>query len=356
MSDVERWLAEKENEKGGDGGEGTSKVNESSSLEGTLNEMRDHGDARPYRRAGTLNGQVRDLTRFAIHHVIACFSPSRVHRASDQFIVRDPRTDELLNNRPLRSITKYTTGLCLPHFFLRLPPPKRISQPTIYPSLRHPSGTTTIMSAVPNGRLHISVRLGSSRPMRALTTPITLNNEPLWIGDARQWSALSTRIRCRPSCALPGTSSVCSCWSAAGADGIHVGNPSATACKRKVIECYCSPTPRKRYAVALGEPIKPRVSASPPPISVGDDDDGTITITTMVPTTRKKRISSAVRSTAQWDGTFLRSIQRVKGANCIGLGFGFGFGMGNGTGEDTDTSVDSALGTSATPQRTPKNC
>jgi hypothetical protein len=34
MSDVERWLVEKENEKGGDAGEGTSKV-ETSSLEGT---------------------------------------------------------------------------------------------------------------------------------------------------------------------------------------------------------------------------------------------------------------------------------------------------------------------------------
>ncbi|KAF8502701.1 hypothetical protein F5888DRAFT_1631802 [Russula emetica] len=41
MSDVERRLVEKENEKGGDGGEGTSKVNESSSLEGTVNEMQD---------------------------------------------------------------------------------------------------------------------------------------------------------------------------------------------------------------------------------------------------------------------------------------------------------------------------
>jgi hypothetical protein len=39
MSDVERWLVEKENEKGGGGGEDITKVNESSSLEGTVNEM-----------------------------------------------------------------------------------------------------------------------------------------------------------------------------------------------------------------------------------------------------------------------------------------------------------------------------
>jgi hypothetical protein len=45
MNDVERWLVdkekEKEKEKGGDRGEGTSKVIESPSLEGTVNEMRD---------------------------------------------------------------------------------------------------------------------------------------------------------------------------------------------------------------------------------------------------------------------------------------------------------------------------
>jgi hypothetical protein len=41
MSDVERWLVENENEKGGDGGEDTTKVNESSSLGGggAVNEM-----------------------------------------------------------------------------------------------------------------------------------------------------------------------------------------------------------------------------------------------------------------------------------------------------------------------------
>jgi hypothetical protein len=50
MSNAERWLVAKENKKGGDGGEGTSKANESSSLEGTVNEVRDKlGDARPYR-------------------------------------------------------------------------------------------------------------------------------------------------------------------------------------------------------------------------------------------------------------------------------------------------------------------
>jgi hypothetical protein len=47
--------------------------------------------------------KVRDLTRCAIHHSTTC---------SDQFILCDPRTDELLSNHLLPfSPTKYTTGL-----------------------------------------------------------------------------------------------------------------------------------------------------------------------------------------------------------------------------------------------------
>ena len=41
MGDVERWLVENENEMGGDGDERTPKVNESSPMEETVNEMRD---------------------------------------------------------------------------------------------------------------------------------------------------------------------------------------------------------------------------------------------------------------------------------------------------------------------------
>jgi hypothetical protein len=63
-------------------------------------------------RAGSQNGQAS--TRHAIHHAIACFSPSRVHRATGQFILSDPRTDKLFIYHPLLfTPTKYTTGLCL---------------------------------------------------------------------------------------------------------------------------------------------------------------------------------------------------------------------------------------------------
>ena len=53
---------------------------------------------------------------------------------------------------------------------------------------------------------------------------------------------LSTRIRCRPSCALPTTFS---------ADRMYVSSPSATAYTRKVVKYNCSPSPRKRYMVTL---------------------------------------------------------------------------------------------------------
>jgi len=100
-----------------------------------------------------------------------------------------------------------------------------------------------------------------------------------------------------------------------------------------------SPTPRKRYTVALGEPImKPRVSASPPPISVGEDDnddnDGT---------NDAEEEDSVDRTIGRSVGRHA-SAQYKKGqrSNGVGLGFGFGLRMGNGNGEDTDTSVDSA--------------
>jgi hypothetical protein len=117
MSDVER-LSEKENKKGG---EGTTKANESSSLDGIVNEMQD--------KLVDIQGRINELGR---------------------------------------EMAKFATSPGLPHVFLQRPPPTRIAQPTIYPFLCHPRRTTTIMSALPNGRLHISLGLRSRRPRRAL--------------------------------------------------------------------------------------------------------------------------------------------------------------------------------------------
>jgi hypothetical protein len=186
----------------------------------------------PYRPAGTRNGQVCDLAWYAIHHAIVCFSLSRVYRPSDQFILRDPCTDELLNNCPLPfSPTEYTTGLCLPHLFHGdLRGRESVSQPFIPPSAIR---AVQPRSRLPyNGRLHISLGLRSCRPRRALTTsiaPTTASNSGSACQRWRWRSALSTRIGCRPSCALHSSPSVCFCWCATSTDGIHVGVPSATA-------------------------------------------------------------------------------------------------------------------------------
>jgi hypothetical protein len=132
-----------------------------------------------------------------------------------------------------------TTGLCLLHPFLRRPPRTRIGQPTIYASLRHPRGATTITSAVPNRRLRISsgsVVAGQGALSPPQSPPTTSNS-----GSASPAGGVTGPVRSRPVSvaglpALPSTSSTCTCWSASGADGIHVGGPSATACARKVVE------------------------------------------------------------------------------------------------------------------------
>ena len=148
------------------------------------------------------NGHVRDLTRY----IYRVFQPKAVSTApwtNSSFVVRTQTNS---------SITVSALGLYLSHIFLQRPPPTRISQPTIYPFLCHPCRTTTITSAIPNGGLQISLRRRSRRPGHSLTTSIPANNEQLWIRvDCKCWRscrAVSTRIRCRSSCALPITTSI----------------------------------------------------------------------------------------------------------------------------------------------------
>ena len=157
MSDVERWLVEKVNIKGGDGSEGASKVNESSwrglSTKCEMNSSK--------RKAVSTRWDAR--WRSLRPHPV-CYPPR-------QRVLRRKRC-------PLA---------------LRLIHPSRSTHrriPTTYSFLHHLHRKPTITSAVRNGRLHISLR---------------------------------PRIRRLPACALPATSSLCSCWSAASADGRHLG-------------------------------------------------------------------------------------------------------------------------------------
>ena len=81
------------------------------------------------------------------------------------------------------------------------------------------------LTSAPDNQDHVcraqreTTHLRSCQPRRGLTTSLTAN-EYLWICVARRrWhSAVSTCIRCRPSCALPATTSMCrrsgreACW------------------------------------------------------------------------------------------------------------------------------------------------
>jgi hypothetical protein len=88
--------------------------------------------------------------------------------------------------------------------------------------------------------------------------------------------------------------------------------------------------------------MKPRVSASPPPISIGDDDDD----------------DGANDAGEEYsvDHTIGRSMgrhasaQHNKGQRSNGVGLGFGLGMGDGIGEDKEheLGLSTASCTSAT--------
>lgn len=66
-------------------------------------------------------------------------------------------TSPSILSKPPTPILPHQIHLCLPHLFLRRPQLTRISQPTHFFSL-------SVISAISSGRLHISVRLGSSQP------------------------------------------------------------------------------------------------------------------------------------------------------------------------------------------------
>jgi hypothetical protein len=88
--------------------------------------------------------------------------------------------------------------------------------------------------------------------------------------------------------------------------------------------------------------MKPRVSASPPPISVGDDDDDDDGANDAGEEDFVDRTID--RSVGWYASAQYKKGQRGNGVGFgfgLGLGLGLGLGMGNGTGEDTDTSVDS---------------
>jgi hypothetical protein len=362
MSDVERWLVEKENEKGGDEGEGISKGNESSSVEGTVNEMRDE----LVEMQGRIGELGREMAKIATSPGMLSTMPSRV---SAQAVSTAPQTNSsfAIHAQTSSSITVHSHSLP-PHT-----PQASVSRMSSYSDLRRRDSISppfippsAIRAEQPRSRLpyptgdytspsgSVVAGQGALSPPQSPPTSNTGSASPAGAGVGA--------VRSRPVsvAGLPAPSPPPLASAPAGLPPARTGGTLAAPPQQptRARSSSISPTPRKRYTVALGEPImKPRLSASPPPISVGDDDD------------EEEDGANDAEEEDSVDRTIGRSVgrhtsaqhkrgQRSNNNNGVGLGFGLGLGlglgMGNGTsltGEDTDTSVDSAPARPARPSR-----
>jgi hypothetical protein len=346
MSDVERWLVERENEKRDDGGEGTSKVNESSVLEGSVNEMRDE----LVEMQGRIGELGREMAKFATAPGMLSTMPSRV---SAQAVSTAPQTNSsfAIHAQTSSSITVHS------HSVPPNTPQPSVSRISSYSDLRRRDSVSppfippsAIRAEQPRSRLPYptgdytspsgSVVVGQGALSPPQSPPTTSNS-----GSASPAGAVTVAgaVRSRPVsvAGLPAPSPPPPTTAPAGLPPARTAFTLAAPPQQpaRARSSSISPTPRKRYTVALGEPImKPRISASPPPISVGDDDDDDDD-----GANDAEEEDSVDRTIGRSTGRHA-SAQHKKGqrSNGVGLGFGFGLGMGNGTGEDTDTSVDSA--------------
>jgi hypothetical protein len=150
MKDVERWLVEKKNEKGGDGGEGTSKVNllTSHPVEGTVNEMRDE--------FMTMQGHIgelgREMAKFAT-------SPGMLSTITSRFQPK-PCPPPLRPVHPSRSTHRRAPQL--PSTFIhshQIYPPASVSRISIYCDLRRRESVSPpfilLPPSAPNNHDHV---------------------------------------------------------------------------------------------------------------------------------------------------------------------------------------------------------
>ena len=189
MGDAERWLVEKENEKGDGGGEGT-KDNEPP-LEETVNEMRDE----LIEMQGSIGEFGREMAKLAtLRDAITCFNPSCVHGPSDQFILRHLRTDEFPN---FHSLQPDTSQVSIPAYL-----PAATSADAIR-SAHHFIPPSAIRSQQPRSRLpyptglHFSLRLRSTQLATNQLLPDL--RPPVRIKPKNHAVHTSTSIYC-PSC------------------------------------------------------------------------------------------------------------------------------------------------------------
>jgi hypothetical protein len=159
MSDVERWLVDKEGEKEN----AVSKVDESSALEGTVNEMRDEL-MEMQGRIGELGREVAKTRHCTLLSYPPCpraylHKPCPPLRRPTLHLRFTHRPAPLSRSTPTPSPTYTPAALSFSHVFPERPPATRLHQSPVRPSISHPRGAATLATAVPNGRLHLSSRL-----------------------------------------------------------------------------------------------------------------------------------------------------------------------------------------------------
>lgn len=384
MGDVERWLVDKENEK-----ENTvSKVDESGPLEGAVNEMRDE----LMEMQGRVGELGREVARLVTTPAILSSLPSRV---SAQAVSTAPQTNSsfAIHAQTSSSITVHSHSI--PPHTPQQPSVSRMSsqsdlrrRDSISPPFVPPSA---IRAEQPRSRLPYptgdytspqgSVILGQSGTFSPPQSPppLTSNSASASPSGPPRSRPVSVAGLPAPSPPLPPPHSAASGLPRAGVSLVAPPQPSRPR------SSSISPTPRKRYTVALGEPImKPRMSTSPPPPSLsdfaaaalaanndndGDDDDdaGTEEEDTLDRTIGRaagrvaaplpplphqqqqqqhRRVSSRPRENPKGYGALQHPYQhrpqqqQQQQQQPRRNGFGLGIALGNG--DDTDTSADSA--------------
>jgi hypothetical protein len=365
MSDVERWLVDREGEKEN----AVSKVDESSALEGTVTEMRDE----LMEMQGRIGELGREVARLVTAPAILSSMPSRV---SAQAVSTAPQTNSsfAIHAQTSSSITVHSHSI--PPQTPQQPSVSRmssqsdlrrrdsISPPFVPPSairaeqprsrLPYPTGDYTS----PQGS--VIVGQGAFSPPQS-PPPMTSNSASASPSAPPRSRPVSVAGLPAPSPPLPSAQSA---PSGLPRTVTLVAPPQPPHPRSSSI----SPTPRKRYTVALGEPImKPRMSTSPPPPSMSslvatasndsdDDDDGTEEDDTLDRTIGRAagRVAAVAGTTVQQHrrdssrprekyGALQQQQQhpyqhqhqqqhRRNGLSIVGLG----------NGDDTDTSADSA--------------
>ncbi|KAF8265667.1 hypothetical protein EI94DRAFT_1685323 [Lactarius quietus] len=394
MSDVERWLVDKENEK-----ENTvSKVDESSALEGSVNEMRDE----LMEMQGRIGELGREVAKLVTAPAILSSTPSRV---SAQAVSTAPQTNSsfAIHAQTSSSITVHSHSI--PPHTPQQPSVSRMSsqsdlrrRDSISPPFVPPSA---IRAEQPRSRLPYptgdytspqgSVVVGQSSTFSPPQSP-----PPLTSNSASASPSAAPRSRPVSVAGLPGSSPPLPPLPpphSAPSGGLPRAGASLVAPPQpaRPRSSSISPTPRKRYTVALGEPImKPRMSTSPPPPSMmvssggndADDDDDACTEeedaldrtigrsagrvaavagTTTIAQQHRRDTSRPPRDNPKGYGALQQQQQqqqqhhhhpyqhRQQQHRRNGLGLGIVLG---GNGDDTDTSADSAPARS--PPRRPR--